>query len=368
MGEPVVAYSGRAARALDSVPAAVLVSQLWYLTGGGRSVTDETMEQLEHSTGLSPKQQRNARRLLVSYGWIGEERVRSSGRSRILTRVHAQAILAHIHASTAGIDAALSEPGRPPKGNAGPGSLWAPSKKEHTYEVSQDSEVLPGLEVSRKKEKPGALLAPGDREALEAIDRTRRSEYRVDAGTFEVAAVLEVISGLDGHRVDGVAFEALMFGLTALRVGNDKSPSPMPFATYNGADCAIVKRKLRTMKPSELAKAVLGATHIDQWARERGLSLAQILGRADHYVAAFDSRRVRPDRERATASFLRVYAHASSLAVPEVEEWSAVRARLSFLAVAEIEDWTRQMMERVDSLRRKRGAPPVYSERSVRDV
>jgi hypothetical protein len=354
IGEPVVAYSGAAARCLGSVPAAVLVSQLWYLTCGGDVETSATVAGIESMTGLSADQQARARKLLVQHGWISERRLRSNGKMRIHTALNARAIVADVrthHAST---------PPPPPQETRGepPKETWGETK-----DLTPGNPAL--LERAEERTEEGSEpKPPQETKALAAPEDLRATkqpkEYRVDAGTVGVRKAVQMLADLDERAaLDKEAMTALMVGLTALRVGDSTSPYPMPFATYSGADCALVRRKLSTMKPSELAKAVLGATHVDTWARERGLSLAQILGRCDHYVAAFEQRAQRPDKARATAIFINVFNVARSLAVEDVPEWESWRRRVSFMQPAELLDCARQMASVVDKARAPRGSQPL---------
>lgn len=192
-------------------------------------------------------------------------------------------------------------------------------------------------------------------------------EYRVSYGDMSFKEACNVIAEMDNNVV---RIGELMRALCTLRMGGPGSPSPMPFAIYGGGDIALVQRKLKTMKPTELAKAILGATHRDAWASTKNLTLVQILSYADRYVAAFDSRRERISKERAHELFLAAYEHASRLTIEEAREWETKRKYLQSMSPAEAMDWARRMVAAVDKLRIDRneqllsvelGAPELIS-------
>lgn len=360
MGEPVVAYSARAARTLDSVPAAVLISQLWFLSEGGSRLVNETIDGLERSTGLSATQQRGARAKLSAAGWIQETHTRSNGRTRLTVAVRAERILADVRAPLPGEETSLAGVMKPDS---------AESQNLTLQERTKIQEREEDPEAPTKETSPGALATVG--QALALPEKPKAREYRVAFGEMTMRDALATIAKLDTEAAAGwntEAMEALMRSLTALRVGDSTTHQRMPFATYSGADCALVRRKLSAMKPSEIAKAVVGASHVDTWARERGLSLAQILAHADRYAAVFENRKVRPDKERASHVFLEVYKHASKLAVADSERWSGVRDRMSFLSAAELLDEARAMAAAVDQVRVPRGDAPLSLRLNLPEV
>lgn len=202
-------------------------------------------------------------------------------------------------------------------------------------------------------------------ESLVLVDVEPRSSkaktsYRVNAGDISYQEATQAASAMDHLEKIGLDdFDTLMRCLTACRIGWEKSPNPLPFGLFSAADCTVVRKYLRVLKPSELVQAVLGASHIDTWAREQGLSLVRILQRADHYVGIFQLRQMRPDKARATHIFLEVFKAADRISSASSPEWEKASGQLSFMQTAEILEWARKMAAEVDRLRSSRRELPL---------
>jgi hypothetical protein len=189
-------------------------------------------------------------------------------------------------------------------------------------------------------------------------------EYLVRSGELTRAQMRDILHDLDTNGVHGNDdMDRLMRTLMVIRMGAEGSPFHIPEDVYTGADCALVRKKLAVpMSPTKLAKAVYGATHCDKWARDKGLSLRQIIPAAHRYLAVSEAPAGPVDKERATEMFERAFEAASNLMHPDESRWRDAEQSLRYLTTVERVMWARRMAAAVDEVRTQRGQPPVAVE------
>lgn len=139
---------------------------------------------------------------------------------------------------------------------------------------SADVIPLPGVKLPpKKKKKKRAKKAPKPKKVV--------LKYRV--------AVVDVpapwIDGTAAGRLDAAEMTAERFGnfmkvITATRA----VAFGLEFDVYSGSDCALVRRELAVLKPSEIVLAIRGAG-LDPWWKTRAPTLAQIFAKASVFVA-----------------------------------------------------------------------------------
>lgn len=214
-----------------------------------------------------------------------------------------------------------------------------------------------------------AIATPGGEGAALVEFIPKGKDYRIEAGAMTKHVACSIVAALDAVvKIGRDDLTALMTALSAARCGWPGSPWPMPFAVFTGGDCMFVRKHLRTLKPSEMMKAVLAASHLDAWAGERHLGLRAILARAEHFVGMYEARDLRPSKARATQVFIDVYAHAELLVVDQTEEWARVRRELSFMQPADIIDHARRMAAVVDGVRHARGEPSLAAALGLPEI
>jgi hypothetical protein len=360
VGGPTIALSTTLVAILDDDhAAAILFCQLWFWTEGGQREHEIPHQAITRATRLSRVQQQRARKVLVARGWIVEH-MAQRGRKRHLSYT---LDLARVIADGERFHAlAVSETEHR---GASDGERKQHNSKRHTGVETTD--VVAGATSQEElKEDPSAdapststalvQQAPASNTVVTFEGRSSKRDYRVERGAVSFVEATTIATELDGtEALSAKDLERLLVVLCAARCGWETSPCPMDFATYTGPDCALVRSKRHALKPSEMLMAVLGATHLDTWARERNLTLRQILDRADHYVGLYRARRMTTDRNRATQVFLDVFREAENLAVDDADAWARARDRLVFMQPSEALDWARRMATEVDAVKLARG-------------
>jgi hypothetical protein len=159
---------------------------------------------------------------------------------------------------------------------------------------------------ARKRKPPEAQPLPG----MDDVVDVGPPSYRIEPGTVKQSHVDAVLAGRADHveKWKKEPFDALVRVLVSLRIES----FDLPFDTYDGGVCAVVRKKLKTTKPSEMALAIRGAAN-DEWARKRKPSMAALLARVPEYLALADAPpQVRP-RADVIAEFLRLQPAAREI-------------------------------------------------------
>lgn len=126
------------------------------------------------------------------------------------------------------------------------------------------------------------LRMPG----VEPVKKPKREPapaIRIEVGTVDRNWINALRAGRADHA-DGVydhkAFDGIARSLVALYVERFR----LPFAPLDGPTCALFRKHMAVMRPSEMARAVEGAA-LDPWWSERTPTLAQILAGAPKFIA-----------------------------------------------------------------------------------
>jgi hypothetical protein len=172
--------------------------------------------------------------------------------------------------------------------------------------------------MASKKKKAGTdtLPLPGVPQNVAAS----RTVYRVDDGDVQQSAIDAVLAGrADLDRYNHDQFELLMRVLVELR----RRSFDLAFDVYDGNTCGMVRRNLKAMRPSEIARAIVGAGR-DPYTKKRKPPLAVILQRVPELMELADDSAPPPPRLRAdvVADYLRL--HPIAFDVDWHQRWPAV--------------------------------------------
>lgn len=168
--------------------------------------------------------------------------------------------------------------------------------------------------MASKKKKPAEVLRlPGVAEDEPVYDGA--SAYRINPGDVDERLIGAVLAGrADLPALNRERFSALVRVLVALRVKHFK----LPFDSYDGGTCSVIRKKLKTIRPSEMARAIIGASRHPYWSTKKP-ELAAILARAAVLQELADDKAPPPPRMKAVvvAEYVRVYPVAYEL------DWTA---------------------------------------------
>lgn len=348
IGEPVVAYSGLAARALDDDPiASIILCQLWWYTAGGQRPTDVTAATLHRVTGVVPGRQRRAREALRARGWLIEKPM---GRRRVSYTLNRDRVLADMQAAK---DAELVRVecaktvtrARAPVCENGDSEL-VPVIENRSLEVGfegnpvsenhslRDLSLLSAIRDERselkeerkeKKKKPETKADPVGSAVAQQVPiasgvlehtnpepkpakRKRREPkvYRVELGAESPTTARQAASG----ALDGLAWGAdtarIMETLTVARALLWRHP----FGSYEPEDCQHVAAMLTAgVRVSEIVAALVGAYRKPYW-RDRCPAMRDVRRHLAEFAAAgIDNTRPRKlDKGEAIEAWRAAYA------------------------------------------------------------
>lgn len=352
IGEPVVAYSGLAARALDDDPiASIVLCQLWWYTAGGQRPTDVTAKTLHRVTGVVPGRQRRARETLRARGWLleqpmGRRRVRYSiNRDRVLADMQAarDAERARVECAKTATRVNENDHWEPPLVIENGDSVQAPVIENRSLKGNPVSEnrslrrepcryvkgsdvcATPNVQREDQEQEPQpeadpvgsavgqqVLVATGDSEHLKPepkpAKRKRREPkvYRVELGAESPASARQAASG---------GFDALSWGADTPRIMEALTTARAllwrhPFGSYEPEDCQHVAAMLTAgVRVSEIVAALVGAYRKPYW-RDRCPSMRDVRRHLAEFAAAgIDNTRPRKlDKGEAIEAWRAAYA------------------------------------------------------------
>ncbi len=162
------------------------------------------------------------------------------------------------------------------------------------------------MATRKSKQKPERLALPG----MDEVSPDGPPAYRVERGAVKRSHIDAVIAGrADIAKFTREQFDALMRVLVGLRV----EAFDLPYDTFDGGTCAVVRRALKVHKPSELARAIRGAAN-DAWAVKHKPKLAAVFGRVPEFLMLADAAVVETRaRTDVIADYVRLYPVAYDL-------------------------------------------------------
>jgi len=164
------------------------------------------------------------------------------------------------------------------------------------------------MATRKKPAKAEVLRLPGVPDDVVSVGR---STYRIEAGSVEQKLVDAVLAGrADLDSFSQERFAALMRVLVTLRL----RAFNLPFDVYDGNTCSVVRKKLRAIRPSEMARAIIGAGRDPYWSTKRP-TIASILQRAPELQVLADDAAPPPPRAKVNvvADYVRLYTVAYEL-------------------------------------------------------
>jgi hypothetical protein len=325
LGEPVIAYSGLAARALGDDPiASIILCQMWFWTRGGTRRSSVDAGSIYGVTGVNPARQRRARRALKGRGWLREKTRRGEdGRLHVTYAVDRDRALLDLRAfagaerdrRAAAMELSLlasvgNEPGEKSIMDSAPceeidhghmqKSIMEPVPPCAEIDHSGD----PDPEEIRKEEiqehgatRPLSLEQPEpDATRVNAPPEGNRSDRAgprsAESELKPIVAAEDVLNGLWDDDVPGARGVAVL--AVVLRVLSE---------TWHGQPRAVVPSKQRRNlwsdwvdaggRPSDAMRAIHGMRHDDWDRRGDHADLRHLLGSVDRWVGLYHSHHVR---------------------------------------------------------------------------
>lgn len=146
--------------------------------------------------------------------------------------------------------------------------------------------------MATRKKRPAAQQLPGVDAGVAGVAR----EYRVEPGQVKRAEIDAVLSGrADLDKLTPEQLGVLVRVLMTLRL----EAFALPFCAWDDSAYSVVRKHLRSLRPSEMARAVIGSGRHPFWSAKQP-KLPQILPHADVLQKYADDKAPPPPRARDT--------------------------------------------------------------------